>query len=563
MSYKALYRTYRPQTFEEVAGQEHIVKTLKNALATGKIAHAYLFAGPRGTGKTTMAKLFAKGLNCEEGIGHQCLECKNCKAILEGNHPDVVEVDAASNNGVEQVRELIENVRYSTILGRYKVYIIDEVHMMSASAFNALLKTLEEPPANVIFILATTEPYKIIPTILSRCQRYDFSKLSDEEIKGRLIEVMNSENIEYEEDAVKTIISLSDGGMRDALSILDQVLAYSSNKLLAKDVLDIFSLESLEEKLNLVNAVTENNVSLIIKKVREYIAKGTDINRLTTDLLNIFKDVLIYKSSKSASLLEQLKEENVKSYISLKENDLLSAIDILNDALQNYRFVSSSAALFEITLLKLANTFKAKTKTEQTPIIEEEKEKIPTFDTSSYVEKVKEEVKEQAPVTPEIAPLINNEEANLDKITIYPSKLESYGENNYQLNDEIVMNLLILSKKDLKQEYLDKWNLLKSYMAHPIYGRIASLLSDGHLLTASNDALLVEYDFSKQVEKVNNKENQKLIQLLTQLVFKKKLFVYGLSRNESIEQQNRFMNLRQIGKMPKRETININWIGEE
>ena len=224
MAYKALYRTYRPSTFDEVAGQEHIVKTLKNALATGTLAHAYLFAGPRGTGKTTMAKLLAKALNCDEGIGHQCNKCKNCKAIIDGTHPDVLELDAASNNGVDEIRDLIDKVKYGTILGRYKVYIIDEVHMLSTGAFNALLKTLEEPPEHVIFILATTEPHKILPTILSRCQRYDFTKLSDKDIKNRLKSVLEKEGVTYNEEAIDIIISLADGGMRDALSILDQVL---------------------------------------------------------------------------------------------------------------------------------------------------------------------------------------------------------------------------------------------------------------------------------------------------------------------------------------------------
>ena len=215
MSYKALYLTYRPQTFEEVAGQKPIVRTLKNALTTGKMAHAYLFAGPRGTGKTSMARLFAKALNCEEGLGHQCNHCQNCQEVANGNHPDVIEIDAASNNGVDQVRDLIEKVRYAPIKGNYKVYIIDEVHMMTTGAFNALLKTIEEPPENVIFILCTTEPFKVIPTILSRCQRFDFSKLSYEEMSEKLHEILDKEGTKYTEAGLKTIIDLADGGMRD------------------------------------------------------------------------------------------------------------------------------------------------------------------------------------------------------------------------------------------------------------------------------------------------------------------------------------------------------------
>ena len=255
MAYKALYRTYRPTTFKEVAGQAHIVKTLKNALACNKIAHAYLFCGPRGTGKTTMAKLLAKALNCEEGMGHQCNHCSNCIAINEGSHPDVIEIDAASNNGVEDVRDIIERVKYSPIKGKYKVYIIDEVHMMSPNAFNALLKTLEEPPANVIFILATTEPHKVLPTILSRCQRYDFSKVDDKSLAERLKEILETENVSYTEDALDLIISLCDGGVRDALSLLDQAIAYCGNKITRTDIEDIFGIVSIEEVCNLILSI--------------------------------------------------------------------------------------------------------------------------------------------------------------------------------------------------------------------------------------------------------------------------------------------------------------------
>ena len=295
MAYKALYRTYRPSTFEEVAGQKHIVKTLKNALATNKIAHAYLFCGPRGTGKTSMAKLLAKALNCEEGLGHQCNHCSNCLAVSDGSHPDVIEIDAASNNGVDEVRDLIEKVKYSPIKGRYKVYIIDEVHMMTSGAFNALLKTLEEPPAHVVFILATTEAHKVLPTIVSRCQRYDFSKVDDEDIIKRLKEIFAKENITYEEDALKSITTLADGGVRDALSIADQVIAYSGSNISEKDVEDLFGLASIEEKVDFLNNINEQNTKYVLEKMNKFIEAGVDIKRLTTDMLDILKDVIFYK----------------------------------------------------------------------------------------------------------------------------------------------------------------------------------------------------------------------------------------------------------------------------
>ena len=250
MSYKALYRTYRPMTFDEVAGQKHIVQTLKNALRENKIAHAYLFCGPRGTGKTTMARIFAKALNCETEFGNPCNHCENCVAITEGRHPDVIEIDAASNRGIDDIRDLVSKVKYSPILGRYKVYIIDEVHMMTNEAFNALLKTLEEPPENVVFILATTEPYKLMPTILSRCQRYDFTKVSDGDIYNRLFDILQNENIQIEEDALSMLVSLADGGVRDALSMLDQAIAYCGNNITLKAIQDLYGLSSKNRFIN-------------------------------------------------------------------------------------------------------------------------------------------------------------------------------------------------------------------------------------------------------------------------------------------------------------------------
>src|SRR5574344_1090998 len=371
MPYKVLYRTYRPTTFEEVAGQSHIVKTLKNALANNKIAHAYLFCGPRGTGKTTMAKLFAKALNCEEGLGHQCNACENCIAINEGVHPDVIEIDAASNNGVEEVRDLVEKVKYAPIKGKYKVYIIDEVHMMTANAFNALLKTLEEPPENVVFILATTEPHKILPTILSRCQRYDFSKVDSEDIKKRIVNILEEENIKYEDRALDEVISLADGGVRDALSMLDQLLAYSNNYLSYQDVLDVFGLTSVDEKISFLESISSGDMVTTLSKLNEYEEHGIDIKRLTTDLLDIMKDLIIYSKTSSKDLLKKLNEEQAKrveAFLPLwKQKRILDELLKVN---AEYRLVSNIRSLFEVSLLRLL-TLDDEVK-EVKPVIKEE-----------------------------------------------------------------------------------------------------------------------------------------------------------------------------------------------
>ena len=572
MAYKALYRTYRPSTFEEVAGQEHIVKTLKNALATKKLAHAYLFAGPRGTGKTTMAKLLAKALNCDEGMGCQCNECKNCKAIIDGTHPDVIELDAASNNGVDEIRELIDKVKYGTILGRYKVYIIDEVHMLSTGAFNALLKTLEEPPEHVIFILATTEPHKILPTILSRCQRYDFTKLSDEDIKNRLKEVLEKENIAYNEEAIKIIISLADGGMRDALSILDQVLAYSGNKLEVEDILAIFALESKEEKLALLNSIIKKDVSDVLQRINRYIALGTDIKRLTDDLLLILKDILIYQSSRNIDCLEILNEQEASSFFKyLDIDETLKMIDIIMGAQKDYKNVNSIIPLFEVTILKLIAVKKDGTPVAPQPRISEpvieKPAPQPAPATAPRVEP-KPEPKPVEKMQEEMVSLLDQpeEEPEPVKEVVLSSNVitikNTKKDDSFFIDDDLMLDIMVVSKKEIKNQLIDNWSSIKKLIGHPQLGKIATMLVDGRPLVASQKILVVEYQFPNLAEKGNLLENQEAIQNVIETVFNRKMFVYAVSRKDSVRWQQHYMNSYQLGKLPKPDTINIEFEGE-
>ena len=562
MAYKALYRTYRPTTFDEVAGQQHIVRTFKNALATGKISHAYLFTGPRGTGKTTMAKLLAKALNCEDGLGCQCNHCKNCEAINSNAHPDVLEIDAASNRGINEIKDLIEKVKYSTILGRYKVYIIDEVHMMTNEAFNALLKTLEEPPEHVIFILATTEPHKLLPTILSRCQRYDFGKVPNEEMSKRIQTILEKEGIEYNQTAVDLIISLSDGGMRDALSMLDQVLAYSGNTLNENDVLSIFSLESKAEKLSLIHSLLKNDVGDVLNRVQKYLSKGTDIKRLTNDLLSIFKDCLIYSLTNKKDLLESINDKEANEIVSSCNNDVLNNyIQTLMDSLKDYKNVADANTLFEVTLLKMATINKGGLSRpiflEPQPIIKEEKiEKQPIFvkEIPQKQEKIEtpvvEEKKEEEPSLPPL-------QEDIRPVDTVVSLKGSLQDGIFKIDQDTIIKIIVTGKKEIKNEFLDKWSQLKKYTTHPEYGKVATLLIDAHPLIVSTDVLLLEFPMTNLVEKANAASNQQMIQSLIHHVFHRHLFAYSVSRKESVDYQRLFIDLKGVKKLPRPDTVNL------
>lgn len=358
MAYQALYRSYRPQDFKSVAGQRHVVTTLQNAIKLNKVAHAYLFSGPRGTGKTSMAKIMAKALNCVHGpTTEPCNECEICKGITKGTISDIVEIDAASNNGVDEIRDLRDKVKYLPSECRYKVYIIDEVHMLSQGAFNALLKTLEEPPSHVIFILATTEPHKIPATILSRCQRFDFQSLDKADILERLQYVLNAENIKATPEAVDLIAESSEGGMRDALSLLDQSISYSTDDVISEDdVLAVSGNISSQIILHMLKEALESNSAEVLKSLGEIISDGKEIPRIINDVIIFLRDALLAKIGSSNSLKSAYKTEEYQVFLAKISNEIIYKwLDILNDTLNNIKFTTQKRAYLELGLLKMAD----------------------------------------------------------------------------------------------------------------------------------------------------------------------------------------------------------------
>lgn len=360
VSYQALYRVFRPQVFEDVVGQEHITKTLQNALLQKKFSHAYLFSGPRGTGKTSAAKIFAKAVNCEKSpVSEPCNECDACRGITTGSISDVIEIDAASNNGVDEIRDIRDKVKFAPSAVTYKVYIIDEVHMLSIGAFNALLKTLEEPPAHCIFILATTEPHKIPLTIISRCQRFDFKRITTKDIVGRMEKIVDAESLNIQEGSLEIIASAADGGMRDALSLLDQAISFSGEQLTIADALLITGAVSQHFISQLAEAIFEQNIAIALDTLNELLQQGKDAAKLIEDMIFYFRDMLLYKTAPDLEgVLEKVKVDD--KFVALSERVapqfLYETIEVLNKSHQEMKWTNHPRIFFEVAVVKLCQS---------------------------------------------------------------------------------------------------------------------------------------------------------------------------------------------------------------
>ena len=578
MSYQVLYRTYRPSRFDEVVGQEYIVKILKNTIKNKRIAHAYLFAGPRGTGKTTIAKLFAKAINCEDFNEEACDNCPSCLAFKENNHPDIIELDAASNNSVDDIREIIEQVPYSPIVGKYKVYIIDEVHMLSSSAFNALLKTLEEPPAHVVFILATTDPQKIIPTVLSRCQRYNFSKISNLNMEKKMVEILNKEHLQYENKALDEVAMLAEGGMRDALSILEQILSYNNDGIFLEDVQRIFGLSTKEEKVELLIKI-HNDLTGSINLLRQMYDSGINPKRLCVDLLEIIKESLIYSDDQNETLLNKLSKfdcMNILDVVSV--NDLLSDISYLEEALNKARSNQSFLTYLELAEVKMGGnsskhaikTKSAITQTVTRTVVEEPKVE------AAVAEEVKEEaqvvveepvveetitedipnglesggsnlgLESDAPIETNEAPIITPEpimETLVQDFTGGTSVEEEHEVVNEQPVDiEYLAALLLTANKNEKVSDSIIYNRLEMYKLDPDKRKFYELLKNTDLFASGKDVIIVTGP-KLYIDNINATENRNELYRFFMEEFGLDKVIYGVEDNKRGELISIYKNL--------------------
>ena len=552
MAYQALYRKYRPTNFDEVVGQTHIIQTLKNAIVQNRIAHAYLFCGPRGTGKTSIAKIFAKTLNCTNSQDAPCGVCENCKMAANGSHPDIIEIDAASNNGVDEVRNLIDKVKYAPMQGKYKIYIIDEVHMMTSGAFNALLKTIEEPPAHVIFIFATTEPNKVLPTIISRCQRFDFNKVSMHDIKYRLSVVCKNEGIEIDENGLTLIAQLADGGMRDALSILDQCVAYCSSHIDVNDIRKIYGVVTSEDIGKLFYSVYKKDVDSFVKDIQKYSDMGMDIKRLTADFIHMLKDSLILDYSENSTLVSDMNKDMIRKYFKLAPiNFRIKCMEELMDTYNKYTYASNALDYLEASLLKISSySYESKTHiidsdhNDFKEVEEEENYETSYDDTSDNSDIIEKNTQKDD----------NNgvlEKSEISDVSRETLKQSENTNNKIILNDEFVIQLLVGATKMERSIDTNKFNNIGQFISSLEFGKYAATLRNSSIMASGSNYIVVCVSSEIFAKQINEFELNYGYEDFTEVLLGKAKKVFALDKTQQSRVKDEFKERMISGNLPE------------
>lgn len=539
MSYKSLYRKYRPMRFEDVCGQQFIVKTLSNAIKNNKIGHAYLFCGTRGTGKTTIAKIFAKLVNCLNLLDNvPCGECEICLNENTDEIPDIIEIDAASNNGVDEIRELKNKIKLMPVMCKYKVYIIDEVHMLSTGAFNALLKTLEEPPEHVIFILATTEPQKLPITIISRCQRFDFKKINVLDISKRLKYISQKEGIDIDDEAIEEIAKLSEGAMRDAIGLLDQISSFADSKITVEDIYTIRGSVSNRVLIELIEKYIDNDASSILSIVDDIYLSGKDFYRLSEDILVFYRNMLISKVAPSyfEDKALQLKDDIMRLSSKIEVKRIERMIKKLEELLRNIKSSDYPRILFETTILSdldLDESFE-----NEKPTTEKDKTfvmGINEVDSKSKNNEIK--------LDKNINEIIKEEfkEKDIKKVTTKNKSNNSFAITD-ALKEAMINNTIAEASASLKKEATVKFEELDKYLIDKDFKAAATILKDSIVTAVSNDHMLLTYKYESMVED-NDNEYASISNLIKQM-FGSEYKVVAITDKRWKELRPYFLNLK-------------------
>ena len=539
MSYKSLYRKYRPMRFEDVCGQQFIVKTLSNAIKNNKIGHAYLFCGTRGTGKTTIAKIFAKLVNCLNPLDNvPCGECEICLNENTDEIPDIIEIDAASNNGVDEIRELKNKIKLMPVMCKYKVYIIDEVHMLSTGAFNALLKTLEEPPEHVIFILATTEPQKLPITIISRCQRFDFKKINVLDISKRLKYISKREGIDIDDEAIEEIAKLSEGAMRDAIGLLDQISSFADSKITVEDIYTIRGSVSNRVLIELIEKYIDNDASSILSIVDDIYLSGKDFYRLSEDILVFYRNMLISKVAPSyfEDKALQFKDDIMRLSSKIEVKRIERMIKKLEELLRNIKSSDYPRILFETTILSdldLDESFeneKTTTEKDKTFVLG-----INEVDSKSKNKEIK--------LDKNINEIIKEEfkEKDIKKVTTKNKSNNSFAITD-ALKEAMINNTIAEASASLKKEATVKFEELDKYLIDKDFKAAATILKDSIVTAVSNDHMLLTYKYESMVED-NDNEYASISNLIKQM-FDSEYKVVAITDKRWKELRPYFLNLK-------------------